>query len=122
MAVRHGKEQARPTYTPLVPGTTLVKLTYTSGCAQHPLAEVVGELMHVRICTRPGIMYAVGMLGRHSTTPDSTHWNPAMHVIRYLTIAEAEYQAAAAAVSKGSVDKEVVAGLVVVQAMSAHWL
>ena len=65
MAVRHGQDQARPSYTPLVPGATLVKLIDTSGYAQYPLAEVVGELVHVGVCTRPGIMYVVGMLGRH---------------------------------------------------------
>ena len=84
MAVRHGQDQARATYTPLAPGTALIKLTDTSGYAQYPLAEVVGELMHVGVCTRPDIMYAVGMLARHSATPDSTHWHAAMHVIRYL--------------------------------------
>ena len=84
LAVKYGQDQARPTHTPLTPGTALVKLTDTSGYSQYPLAEVVGELMHVAVCTRPDIMYAVGMLGRHSAAPDSTHWNAAMHVIRYL--------------------------------------
>jgi hypothetical protein len=84
IAERYGQLNGRPTHSPLAPGTALTKLTDTSGYALYPLAEVVGALMHVAVCTRPDIAYAVGMLGRHTATPDASHMAAAMHVIRYL--------------------------------------
>jgi hypothetical protein len=84
IAERYGQLDARAVSTPLAPGTALTKLTDTSGYSEFPLAEVVGALMHVAVCTRPDIAYAVGMLGRHTATPDNTHYTAAMHIIRYL--------------------------------------
>ncbi|XP_047267745.1 secreted RxLR effector protein 161-like [Capsicum annuum] len=49
-----------------------------------PYASIVGSLMYVQICTRPGINFAVGMLGRYQSNPGMDHWKAAKKVLRYL--------------------------------------
>jgi len=38
-----------------------------------PYSSVVGSLMYATICTRPGIAYAIGVVGRFLTNPKQKH-------------------------------------------------
>ncbi|RVW49817.1 Retrovirus-related Pol polyprotein from transposon TNT 1-94 [Vitis vinifera] len=38
----------------------------------------------VKVCTRPDIAFAVGMLGRYQSNPSIDHWKAAKKVMRYL--------------------------------------
>ena len=49
-----------------------------------PYALVVGSLMYAQVCTRPDIVFAVGMLGRYQSNPGINHWRAAKKVMRYL--------------------------------------
>ena len=49
-----------------------------------PYASAVGSLMYAQVCTRPDIVYIVGMLGRYLSNPGMDHWKAAKQVMRYL--------------------------------------
>jgi len=49
-----------------------------------PYALVVGSLMYAQVCTRPDIVFVVGMLGRYQSNPGIDHWRAAKKVTRYL--------------------------------------
>jgi len=49
-----------------------------------PYASVVGSLMYAQTCTRPDIIFAVGMLGRYQSNPGPEHWKAAKKVLRCL--------------------------------------
>jgi hypothetical protein len=49
-----------------------------------PYAHVVGSLMYAQVCTRPGIVFVTGLLGRFQTNPESKHWETIKKVLRYL--------------------------------------
>jgi len=49
-----------------------------------PYASVVGSLMYAQTCTRPDIIFAVGMLGRYQSNPGMDQWKAAKKVLRYL--------------------------------------
>jgi hypothetical protein len=40
--------------------------------------------MYAHTCTRPNIIFAVGMLGRYQSNPGMDHWKVAKKVMRYL--------------------------------------
>lgn len=79
----------KPTSTPLPGGIKVLKSTKDEHeemiRKQYPYRSAVGCLMYIAICTRPDIAYAVGVLSQHLERPLVTHWNLAMHVIRYLS-------------------------------------
>ncbi|RVX04411.1 Retrovirus-related Pol polyprotein from transposon TNT 1-94 [Vitis vinifera] len=49
-----------------------------------PYASAIGSLMYAQVCTRPDIVYIVGMLGRYLSNPSIDHWKKAKRVMRYL--------------------------------------
>ena len=49
-----------------------------------PYASAVGSLMYAQVCTRPDIVFIVGMLGRYLSNPGMDHWKAAKRVMRYL--------------------------------------
>ncbi|XP_074265886.1 secreted RxLR effector protein 161-like [Silene latifolia] len=49
-----------------------------------PYASLVGSLMYAQVCTRPGISFAVVMLGRYQSNPGMGHYSAAKKVLRYL--------------------------------------
>ena len=51
---------------------------------QIPYASAIGSLMYAQVCTRPDIVYIVGMLGRYLSNPRKDHWIAAKRVMRYL--------------------------------------
>ena len=40
--------------------------------------------MHAQVCTRLGIAYAVGLLGRDQSNPNIEHWRATKKVMRYV--------------------------------------
>ena len=47
-------------------------------------ASAVGSLMYAQIYTRPGIAFAVGVLGKYQSNPGIDQWRTAKKVMRYL--------------------------------------
>ena len=84
LAETYGQLDSKPHYTPLPLGTVLEKLAPGGVAGDYPMAELVGSLNYIAQTTRPDIAYAVGALGRHTTTATSEHWKAALHVLAYL--------------------------------------
>ena len=51
---------------------------------EHPYAFAIKSLMYAQVCTRPNIVFAIGMLGRYQSNPGKDHWKAAKKVMRYL--------------------------------------
>ncbi|XP_075080017.1 secreted RxLR effector protein 161-like [Nicotiana tabacum] len=49
-----------------------------------PYAYVVGRLIYAQVCTRPDIVFVVGMLRRYQSNPGLDHWRTAKKILRYL--------------------------------------
>ena len=49
-----------------------------------PYALAIGSLMYAQVCTRPDIVYIVGMLGRYLSNPGMVHQKATKRVMRYL--------------------------------------
>jgi len=49
-----------------------------------PYRKVVGMLLYLVNCTRPDILYSVGVISRFSSNPGPQHWMAAMRILRYL--------------------------------------
>ena len=49
-----------------------------------PYANAVGYLMYGRVCTRPDISHAVGVVSKYMENPGKEHWNVVKWVLRYL--------------------------------------
>ena len=49
-----------------------------------PYSLVVGSLMYAQVCTSPGIVFVVGLLGRYLSNLGQSHWKAAKKVLRYL--------------------------------------
>ena len=49
-----------------------------------PYASAIGSLMYAQVCTRPDIVYIVGMLSRYLSNPGMDHYKKAKRVMRYL--------------------------------------
>lgn len=80
---------SKPRSTPLPVGTQLEKLDATPAKHAHlPYRSLIGRLLYVAISTRPDIAHAVGLLSKHLTAYDNTHWDAAKQVLRYLHATE----------------------------------
>ena len=47
-------------------------------------ANIIGSLRYVTNCTRPDILYAVGVICRFTSRPSIDHWNAICRLLRYL--------------------------------------
>ena len=87
---RFGMHDCKPGDTPVAKGdkfsvSQCPKNNFEIQKMQHiPYASVIGSLMYAQVCTRPDIVYIVGMLGRDLSNPGKDHWIAAKRVIRYL--------------------------------------
>ena len=45
--------------------------------------SLIGSLWHLK-CTRPYILYAIGLVSRYMKTPTTTHFKSAKRILRYL--------------------------------------
>lgn len=55
-------------------------------CEMHKIhyASVVGSIIYAMICTRPGLAYAVSLVGRFMATSDKEHWQGMKWILRYV--------------------------------------
>jgi hypothetical protein len=49
-----------------------------------PYSSVVCSLMYAMMCTRPYIIFAVGMVSRYQTNPGQSRWKTVKRILRYL--------------------------------------
>ena len=49
-----------------------------------PYASAVGSLQYAQVCTRPGLVFVTGLLGRFQSNPGIEHWKLIKKVLRYL--------------------------------------
>ena len=47
-------------------------------------SSVVGSLVYVMLCTRPGICYAMGIVSQYQSDPGEEHWIVVNHILKYL--------------------------------------
>lgn len=52
--------------------------------AQIPYASIVGSLMYVKVCTRPNIIQAVGVVRRFMANLGKEHYKAVQWILRYL--------------------------------------
>ena len=78
-------QDAKPISTPVGDRNTLITGTPNEPQADQALyQQAIGSLMWVAKGTRPDIMYAVGQLSQHCSSPTVRHWNSVLRVLRYL--------------------------------------
>ena len=51
---------------------------------QKDYASIIGSLRYATNCTRPDIIYAVGVLSKFTSKPNRDHWLTIERVMRYL--------------------------------------
>lgn len=73
----------RPTQTPFSPGCVLSRKDGAYMEDAEPYRRVVGQLLYLNL-TRPDITFAAQQLSQFVARPTVTHWNAAMHVLKYL--------------------------------------
>lgn len=77
--------------TPLPPGILYTKNdcptspTDIQSMSEKPYRAIVGSLMYASVATRPDISYSVQTLSQFCQNPGMSHWNGAVHVLRYLS-------------------------------------
>ncbi|RVX00844.1 Retrovirus-related Pol polyprotein from transposon TNT 1-94 [Vitis vinifera] len=64
-----------------------------------PYASAIGSLMYAQVCTRPDIVYIVGMLGRYLSNSGMDHWKKAKRVMRRRSTSSYIFMLAGGAVS-----------------------
>ena len=52
--------------------------------ARVPYASAVGSLMYAKLCTRPNIYFAIGMVSRYQSNLGPIHWQAVKRIFRYL--------------------------------------
>ena len=78
-------DDCKPVSTPMECGVKLTK--YDKGESVDPtfFKSLVGSLRYLT-CTRPDILYAVGLISRHMENPTTTHLKTAKRILRYLKV------------------------------------
>jgi len=78
-------EHAAVKHTPLPTGIQLECIKKTpSNCYNLPYRRVIGNLLYIALASRPDIAFAASYLSRFASGYNQTHWNAALHVVRYL--------------------------------------
>ncbi|XP_074277265.1 secreted RxLR effector protein 161-like [Silene latifolia] len=54
-------------------------------------ASAVGSIIYAQVCTRPGIAYAIGVLGRYQSNSSLNQWKAAKKLLRYLQAGSKDY-------------------------------
>ena len=49
-----------------------------------PYTSAVGSLQYAQVCTRPGLAFVTGLLGRFQSNLGMEHWKLVKKVLRYL--------------------------------------
>ncbi|XP_028112808.1 uncharacterized protein LOC114310909 [Camellia sinensis] len=80
---RYGIENCNPVNTPVDSGVELRKCTKAVDVDPTYFKSLVGSLRYLT-CTRPGILYGVGLINRYMETPDQLHLYAAKRILRYI--------------------------------------
>ena len=71
-----------------VPPSTSERLTKSEGEPLDKTAftytHLIGSLLYLSVCTRPGISQAVGALSKYMAEPTTAHWQVAKGLMRYV--------------------------------------
>lgn len=79
---RFNMQDCRPLSVPLQPGTQLLPVDCQR--EKYPYQQLVGTLIFLSNLTRPDISFAVSKLAQFMNGHDSSHWEAAKKVLRYL--------------------------------------
>jgi hypothetical protein len=79
---RFKMESCNPVSTPVENGVELRK-SKVGNVDPTYFKSLVGSLRHLT-CTRPNILYGVGLINRYMETPDQSHLNTAKRILRYI--------------------------------------
>ena len=80
---RFGMESCNPVNTPVESGIELKKSTNGGNVDPTYFKSLVGSLRYLT-CTRPDILYGVGLISRYMEAPDQSHLNAAKRILRYV--------------------------------------
>ena len=76
-------ENCKPISTPIECGVKLSKNDEGESVDPTLFKSLVGSLRYLT-CTRPDILYAVGLVSRYMESPTTTHFKAAKRILRYL--------------------------------------
>ncbi|CAL1389348.1 unnamed protein product [Linum trigynum] len=76
-------ENCNPVSTPAECGLKLSKDDKGEKVNSMEFRSLVGSLRYLT-CTRPDILYAVGLVSRYMEAPTMSHWNAAKRILRYI--------------------------------------
>jgi hypothetical protein len=79
---RFKMESCNPVSTPVENGVELRK-SKVGNVDPTYFKSLVGSVRHLT-CTRPNILYGVGLINRYMETPDQSHLNTAKRILRYI--------------------------------------
>ena len=83
--IKMGMSDCRPVTTQMESGNHLVKASEDDEPLDQQLYQtLIGSLMYLATCTRPGIGFVMGTLARFSSKPNEVHWKGEKRVLRYL--------------------------------------
>jgi hypothetical protein len=77
-------EQAKPRATPLGVSEEPTQEGEKLDVSAFPYARLVGSLLYIANCTRPGLAHVTGVLARFMSAPTLDHWRLAKAVLSYL--------------------------------------
>ena len=63
----------KPIFTPYDSSIKLKK-NLSKGTSSYKYSQIIGSFLHLTNFSRPGIVYAVGRLGRYNNIPNHSHW------------------------------------------------
>ena len=81
----HEMLDSKPVASPI--DTSLLAATTDHHCTNEfrlQYQSAVGSLMYAMVRTQPDISFAVSVVSRHASNPDSLHWQAVKRIFRYL--------------------------------------
>ncbi|KAG6394787.1 hypothetical protein SASPL_145377 [Salvia splendens] len=88
-------ESCNPVYTPVEIGQELRKHDGEAKVDPTYFKSLVGSLRYLT-CTRPDILYGVGLISRYMETPSQSHLNAVKGILRYIKVCRSSVVCSAA--------------------------
>jgi hypothetical protein len=88
LAKIYGVDKRVKVWTPVEPGTVLVKALPMTPAVEFPYRELVGSLLWIARASRPDILYGVGCCARQVTSPQAEHVTALLRILEYLVSTE----------------------------------